>query len=861
MGVIVSTTTGVIYKADAVVCTLPLGVLSVPPGMDGHVTFDPPLPPCKRSALNRLGYGSYNKCALTFRRKFWLTEHEFVGVVGCPVAGGSVLMCDVGRAVGTTSPMEKKMDKSNNVPVIVITYGGSYAKAVESLSDREVVSECMNILRRVWERNMCLIDTNKNREKDKNGVILERGMEKIGKYEFSNHSDDKDDNRIEKGYQFPDPIDYVVTRWGMDRFARGSFSYVPPGVDGFEERGILSDPIYYHERKPPSTVVPLPSSILTTIPSSHHHSSSNHDYPIILFAGEATTPFHPSTIHGAYLSGIREALRLDLSLCSGENGGINFDKTKLYQQTFDLQRCLKVAKANGWSKNSISPETIFPSSSSCGSNVKRRFSLMNSNYLQSNTSASRPPSLSIVNSCNNRVNSVIASGTSSSSVVSTDQIVSPKSHNQNRLEQCTNIPLDREGTINFDKKLSCEKFSTTEDTAILRGAQTFGVDNPGIKLIHSLMFPIPILDGNCHRREGKRNEAKKINMTEIDLHLRYKELKKRIDIVVTSKLKEHVERNKNIESGNRMKTVVKPSIVEHRKRTKKNAKIKLVNRGGDEEGANWVMGGESFYEVEKITGRRTCNIKTNDNAQKWKGKRKREDPRIEYLVKWRGYPASESTWEPAESLPSTALQMVQAYDAKVKKEDKPDDSYLEVEEITEHRTCKEEMNQSRQNKRRKKETKKPKIEYLVKWKGYPSSKSTWEPSESLRDTALDTVLAYDAKVKNEVKDDDTYLEVEEIMEHRTCNLKVGQYGQQRKEKKKKEEPKFEYLVKWKGYPVSESTWEPSKSLRDTALQIVEAYEANIKKETKNNDIFYEIEDIIDRRPCDIKRKEVGQKNV
>merc|ERR1712238_101492 len=120
---------------------------------------------------------------------------------------------------------------------------------------------------------------------------------------------------------------------------------------------------------------------------------------------------------------------------------------------------------------------------------------------------------------------------------------------------------------------------------------------------------------------GKRNEAKKINMTENDLHLRYKELKKRIDIVVTSKLKEHVERSKNIESGNKMKT---------------NAKIKVVNRGGDEEGANWVMGGESFYEVENITGRRTCNIKTNDNAQKWKGKRKREDPRIEYLVKWRG---------------------------------------------------------------------------------------------------------------------------------------------------------------------------------------------------------------------------------
>ena len=33
----------------------------------------------------------------------------------------------------------------------------------------------------------------------------------------------------------------------------------------------------------------------------------------VQFAGEATTKYHPSTIHGAYLTGIREASRLDLT--------------------------------------------------------------------------------------------------------------------------------------------------------------------------------------------------------------------------------------------------------------------------------------------------------------------------------------------------------------------------------------------------------------------------------------------------------------------------------------------------------------------------------------------------------------------
>ena len=40
------------------------------------------------------------------------------------------------------------------------------------------------------------------------------------------------------------PIDYVVSRWGSDPYSRGAFSYVPPGIDGFEELSAMSTPIY-----------------------------------------------------------------------------------------------------------------------------------------------------------------------------------------------------------------------------------------------------------------------------------------------------------------------------------------------------------------------------------------------------------------------------------------------------------------------------------------------------------------------------------------------------------------------------------------------------------------------------------------
>ncbi|PHT43763.1 Lysine-specific histone demethylase 1 -like protein 2 [Capsicum baccatum] len=87
-----------------------------------------------------------------------------------------------------------------------------------------------------------------------------------------------------KGISVPDPIQSICTRWGSDPFTFGSYSHV-------------------------------------------RVQSSGSDYDILaenlggrlFFAGEATIRQHPATMHGAYLSGLREASRISQSMKVRQN--------------------------------------------------------------------------------------------------------------------------------------------------------------------------------------------------------------------------------------------------------------------------------------------------------------------------------------------------------------------------------------------------------------------------------------------------------------------------------------------------------------------------------------------------------------
>jgi monoamine oxidase len=79
-----------------------------------------------------------------------------------------------------------------------------------------------------------------------------------------------------KGIAVPDPVQAVCTRWGKDQFTFGSYSYVAIGSSG-DDYDILAESVGDGR---------------------------------VFFAGEATNKQYPATMHGAFLSGMREAANI-----------------------------------------------------------------------------------------------------------------------------------------------------------------------------------------------------------------------------------------------------------------------------------------------------------------------------------------------------------------------------------------------------------------------------------------------------------------------------------------------------------------------------------------------------------------------
>ncbi|RWR89924.1 lysine-specific histone demethylase 1 1 [Cinnamomum micranthum f. kanehirae] len=79
-----------------------------------------------------------------------------------------------------------------------------------------------------------------------------------------------------RGIEVPNPVQAVCTRWGKDRFTYGSYSHVAVGASG-DDYDILAESVGDGR---------------------------------VFFAGEATNRRYPATMHGALLSGLREAANI-----------------------------------------------------------------------------------------------------------------------------------------------------------------------------------------------------------------------------------------------------------------------------------------------------------------------------------------------------------------------------------------------------------------------------------------------------------------------------------------------------------------------------------------------------------------------
>jgi monoamine oxidase len=107
------------FEADAVIVTLPLGVLKA-----NAVQFDPPLPPAKRDAIARLGMGALAKVVLHYDTPFWPSEQYVFGLHGDGVKSRPTVVLNLW--------------KTHRQPSLVLLVGGSLARCVETWSDDKV---------------------------------------------------------------------------------------------------------------------------------------------------------------------------------------------------------------------------------------------------------------------------------------------------------------------------------------------------------------------------------------------------------------------------------------------------------------------------------------------------------------------------------------------------------------------------------------------------------------------------------------------------------------------------------------------------------------------------------------------------
>ncbi|CAG0916513.1 unnamed protein product [Notodromas monacha] len=231
-GVKVTTMKGEEFEGDAILCTLPLGILKAAvrrgngeKGNEGGMRgldpiFRPPLPMWKQEAIERLGFGVLNKVVLCFQRVFWDPSVHLFGHVGTTTESRGELFL---------------FFYLYKAPVLVALVAGEAAGVMESVSDEIIIGRCLKVLKSIFGPDVV-----------------------------------------------PHPTDTVVTRWKSDPLSKGSYSYVGIGASGDD----------YDQMAAP--VAP---------PDSDGDSKCSR----LFFAGEHTIRNYPATVHGALMSGLREA--------------------------------------------------------------------------------------------------------------------------------------------------------------------------------------------------------------------------------------------------------------------------------------------------------------------------------------------------------------------------------------------------------------------------------------------------------------------------------------------------------------------------------------------------------------------------
>ncbi|MGL4767248.1 MAG: flavin monoamine oxidase family protein [Formosimonas sp.] len=128
------TANGKVFSADAVLVTVPLGVLKA-----GKIEFAPALPADKQQAIDALKMGVLNKVYLRFDKVFWQPKSTWLEWMS-PKKGQWAEWVDFANLLGK--------------PVLLGFNAADYGREIEHKTDAQIVAQAMDVLRQMFGANI-----------------------------------------------------------------------------------------------------------------------------------------------------------------------------------------------------------------------------------------------------------------------------------------------------------------------------------------------------------------------------------------------------------------------------------------------------------------------------------------------------------------------------------------------------------------------------------------------------------------------------------------------------------------------------------------------------------------------------------
>lgn len=244
---------GELFRTRHVVCTFSMGSLKY--GLQRQL-FRPPLPTSCERAIADIGFGTINKLFLQFAEPWW---GDLDGIQ-------LVFKSDHYETDGWTRHISG-FDVMRPGPehTLLAWVGGHGARDMELLSDAQIVADCVALLAQFTGR-----------------VV-------------------------------PAPVRHFCTRWHTNRFVRGAYSYISTSCDrNGTDSGSLARPVTVADmRRSRRGGTEAPKTATESADYGGDDNNDGDERPLILFAGEAVHDQYFSTAHGAFLSGIEQATKIE----------------------------------------------------------------------------------------------------------------------------------------------------------------------------------------------------------------------------------------------------------------------------------------------------------------------------------------------------------------------------------------------------------------------------------------------------------------------------------------------------------------------------------------------------------------------